>query len=69
MSTLSVSLLGSFQATLDGRPIAGFESNKVRALLAYLAIESERPHSRDERRHNLSAVQHVPQVTADVLDA
>jgi DNA-binding SARP family transcriptional activator len=48
MSTLTVSLLGSFQATLDERPITGFESNKVRALLAYLAIESDRPHSRDE---------------------
>ena len=33
---------------LDSQPIAGFESNKVRALLAYLAIETDRPHSRDE---------------------
>ena len=32
-----VFLLGPFQATLDGRPIAGFRANKVRALLAYLA--------------------------------
>jgi hypothetical protein len=48
MSTLTVSLLGAFQATLDGRPITGFESNKVRALLAYLAVEADRLHSRDE---------------------
>ena len=31
---------------LDGQPIAAFESNKVRALLAYLAVESRRPHPR-----------------------
>ncbi len=48
MSHLALRLFGSFQATLDGRPITGFESNKVRALLAYLAVEADRPHSRDE---------------------
>jgi hypothetical protein len=48
MPRLNLRLLGPFQATLDGRPINGFESNKVRALLAYLVIESDRPHSRDE---------------------
>ena len=31
MAQLSLSLLGPFHATLDGEPIAGFESNKVRA--------------------------------------
>jgi len=40
MARLSLSLLGPFQATLDGVPIAGFEANKVRALLAYLAVEA-----------------------------
>jgi len=45
---LSLSLLGTFQAIRDGQPVVGFESNKVRALLAYLAIESDRPHSREE---------------------
>ncbi len=44
---LSLSLLGSFQATLDGQPITGFKSNKIRALLAYLAVESGRPHRRE----------------------
>jgi DNA-binding SARP family transcriptional activator len=38
--------LGPFHVTLDGKPVAGFESNKVRALLAYLAVEADRPHSR-----------------------
>jgi predicted ATPase/DNA-binding SARP family transcriptional activator len=28
--------------------VAGFESNNVRALLAYVAIESERPHNREK---------------------
>jgi DNA-binding SARP family transcriptional activator len=46
MPRLSLSLLGSFQATLDGQPITGFESDRVRALLAYLAIEADRPHRR-----------------------
>ena len=35
------------EATLDGEPIAGFHSNKVRALLAYLAVEANRPHRRE----------------------
>lgn len=48
MPRLSLSLLGSCQATLDGRPIAGFESDRVRALLAYLAVEAGRPHRRDK---------------------
>ena len=48
MPSLSLSLLGSFQAVLDGHPVAGIESNKVRALLAYLAVEADCPHSRDE---------------------
>jgi DNA-binding SARP family transcriptional activator len=46
MAHLRLSLLGPFQAELDGKPIAGFESDKVRALLAYLAAESAQPHSR-----------------------
>ncbi len=46
MGHLSLSLLGPFQATLDGQPVTGFESQKVRALLAYLAVEADRPHAR-----------------------
>jgi DNA-binding SARP family transcriptional activator/predicted ATPase len=37
---LSLSLLGPFQVTLHGEPVTGFESSKVRALLAYLAVEA-----------------------------
>ncbi len=47
MPHLSLSLLGPFQAALDGQPITDFKSNKVRALLAYLAVEADRPHPRE----------------------
>jgi len=47
MTRLSLTLLGAFQATLNGEPVTGFESDKVRALLAYLALETDRPHRRD----------------------
>jgi DNA-binding SARP family transcriptional activator len=48
MTRLSLSLLGPFRAVLDGEPVTAFESNKVRALLAYLAAEADRPHSREK---------------------
>jgi DNA-binding SARP family transcriptional activator len=44
--SLSLSLLGVFQASLDGRPLTEFYSSKVRALLAYLAVEAGREHPR-----------------------
>lgn len=47
MAHLSISLLGSFQVTRDGKPVTGFESAKERALLAFLAAESGRPHPRE----------------------
>jgi DNA-binding SARP family transcriptional activator len=47
MARLSLSCLGPFQVTLDGQPVTSFKSNKVRALLAYLAVESDRPHRRE----------------------
>jgi DNA-binding SARP family transcriptional activator len=46
MARLCISLLGPFRVTLDEVPLHGFESNKVRALLAYLALESDRAHYR-----------------------
>jgi DNA-binding SARP family transcriptional activator len=39
-------LLGTFQTTQGNTPLDGFVSNKVRALLAYLAVESNHPHQR-----------------------
>ncbi len=47
MAQLSLSLLGTFQVTLDGIPVNKFKSNKIRALLAYLAVEADRPHRRE----------------------
>jgi predicted ATPase/DNA-binding SARP family transcriptional activator len=47
MARLALSFLGPFEATLEGVPITTFDSNKVRALLAYLAVEADRPHSRE----------------------
>ena len=36
MSRLSVRLFGAVRVTLNGDPVTGFESDKARALLAYL---------------------------------
>jgi DNA-binding SARP family transcriptional activator/predicted ATPase len=47
MAHLSLALLGSFRASLDGQAVTGFKSNKERALLAYLAVEADRPHRRE----------------------
>jgi len=47
MSSLEISLLGTFQASLDGKPLTGFAYDKVRALLAILAVEAHSPHSRE----------------------
>ena len=47
MAQLEIKLLGSFHAARSGAPLTGFDSDKVRALLAYLAVESERPHRRE----------------------
>lgn len=48
MANLRLSLFGPFSAWLDERYLNAFESDKVRALLAYLAIEAGRPHRRSE---------------------
>lgn len=47
MARLCLNLLGTVQVTLDGAPITDFESDKVRALLVYLAVESDRPQRRE----------------------
>lgn len=46
MPNLSLTFLGSFEVSRDGAPLTRFRSDKVRALLAYLAVEAGRPHSR-----------------------
>ena len=52
MDQLSLTLLGGFAVTLDGEPVKAFDSNKVRALLGYLAVEAGRAH----RRESLAAL-------------
>ena len=47
MSQLSLSFLGQFQVTLGQIPITNFESDRVRSLLAYLAVEADRVHRRE----------------------
>jgi DNA-binding SARP family transcriptional activator len=48
MAHLELSVLGSFQVKLVGEPVTGFEADKVRALLVYLAVESDHPHRREQ---------------------
>jgi predicted ATPase/DNA-binding SARP family transcriptional activator len=48
MRHLAIHLLGSFAVTVDGIPVTTFAYAKVRALLAYLAVERERAHPRAE---------------------
>jgi len=47
MSHLSISLFGGFQVRLDGQSLTDFGTEKNRALLAYLALESADPHRRE----------------------
>src|SRR3954466_6072839 len=47
MTRLDLSFLGPFAVRLDGEPVTGFTSDKIRALLAYLAVEGHRPHRRE----------------------
>src|SRR5512139_2770476 len=47
MPRLSIALLGSFQVTLADVPVTNFVTDKTRALLAYLAVERDRPQRRE----------------------
>jgi DNA-binding SARP family transcriptional activator/predicted ATPase len=46
MARLTLSFLGTFLVTLDERLLTHFRSDKVKSLLAYLAIEAGQPHLR-----------------------
>jgi DNA-binding SARP family transcriptional activator len=41
-------LFGTARVILEGEPVTGFESDKARALLAYLAVEADRAHQREK---------------------
>src|SRR5215216_3902953 len=47
MARLHVALLGPLHVSLNGQPADGFGYDKVRALLAYLLLEGDRPLGRD----------------------
>jgi DNA-binding SARP family transcriptional activator len=47
VAALCISVLGPFQVSLENQPVIHFESNKVRALLSYLAVEPDRQHRRE----------------------
>lgn len=46
MQRLHLALLGSFQATFGDEQPIHFRSSKDRALLAFLAVEADKPHGR-----------------------
>ena len=46
MTSLTLTLLGGFQAVVNGQTLR-FPTGKIRALMAYLAIEQGRPHRRE----------------------
>ena len=48
MTRLQVRLFGPFEVSVDDEPASGFDSDKVRALLAYLVVEADRPHRRQK---------------------
>lgn len=47
MGYLSLNFFGSFQTTLDGKPLTAFRSAKVQGLLVYLALTNQQIHSRE----------------------
>lgn len=47
MSLLKITLFGGFQAELGDNLLTAFKTDKNRALLAYLVLESEHPHRRE----------------------
>ncbi len=47
MAHLSLRVLGSLQVLIDDTPVTTLESDKVCALLVYLAVEAGRPHRRE----------------------
>ena len=47
MQQIKLILFGTFTVTVNGVDITHFPTDKVRALLAYLALEPERPHRRE----------------------
>src|SRR5512137_411041 len=47
MARLAVNVLGALQIAVANAPLVRLDSDKVRALLVYLAVEADRPHRRE----------------------
>jgi DNA-binding SARP family transcriptional activator len=47
MATLKLSLLGPFIASYNNQPLQNLRTNKVQALLIYLAVGKDRAHPRE----------------------
>jgi DNA-binding SARP family transcriptional activator len=59
MTRLEIAMLGPPEIRLDGQPMTGLHSDKVRALLFYLAVEADRRpdgHLRPHRRESLAGL-------------
>jgi DNA-binding SARP family transcriptional activator len=70
---LTLRLLGPPEVRLGGEPAVGSASDKVRALLYYLAVEAGRPHRReslagllwsDDPERSATATPHVSSCTS-----
>lgn len=48
MTHLSIRALGTLEIALDGEPVSGIESDKVRAMLVFLAVAAAQPHRREK---------------------
>lgn len=46
MANITLTFLGTWRVAREGMPVTRFRGDKVRALLAYLATEADRPHAR-----------------------
>lgn len=46
MNHLTLTFFGAFQVRLNQETVVAFQSNKARALLAYLAVEAAQAHAR-----------------------
>ncbi len=64
MSLLELTLFGPFRAALGEADLPAFRTDKVRALLAYLAVEADAPH----RRESLAALLWPEMPDADALN-
>lgn len=47
MPHLKITTFGAFQAKMEGQRLISFRTDKVRALLVFLAVEASHPHRRD----------------------